>query len=119
MTTKLFLKKNVNFAIMSNGKLNALTLNVRGLNDSLKRKKLYTWLEDNDIHIAFLQETFFTKMAEPNFKADWKGKMINCVTDSCHSRGVTILISHKIDCKIINLHVSEDGRKLLVNIEVR
>ena len=44
--------------------LNVLTLNVRGLNNDIKRKKLFTWLTDNNIHITFIQETFCTKKAK-------------------------------------------------------
>ena len=97
--------------------LNALTLNVRGLNDGIKRKMLFSWLHDNDIQIAFLQETFCTPKLQPYFDAGWKGKVVHCITYSSHS-SVSILISEKLDCKIINTHISDDGRKVLVNLEI-
>ena len=37
-----------------------VTLNVRSLRDSLKRKQIFQWLEDKNIQIACLQETFIT-----------------------------------------------------------
>ena len=95
-----------------------MSLNVRGLNDSLKRKKVFGWINQQKPHIVFLQETFCTNKLQPYINSMWKGKVIHSLTDSNHSRGVAILLSENLDYKIINVHESKDGRKLLLNIEM-
>ncbi len=51
----------------------------------------------------------------PFFNARWKGKMYHATTDSCHSRGVSIIFSENVNFTLINQHRSEDGRKLILN----
>ena len=46
------------------GKLNLLSANVRGLNTDEKRRKIYSWLHESKIDIAFLQETHFIQKTE-------------------------------------------------------
>ena len=41
--------------------IKCLSYNVRGLQNYTKRKKLYIWLDENDIDVAFLQETHCTE----------------------------------------------------------
>ena len=40
-------------------KLNCISVNMRGLNSTEKRTKLYDLLNDSNIDIAFLQETLY------------------------------------------------------------
>ena len=95
-----------------------ITLNVRGLNDSLKRKKVFEWIKQQKPQIVFLQETFCTENLQPYLNSMWKGKMFHSLSDSNHSRGVSILLSENLDYKVINVHESKDGRKLMLNIEM-
>ena len=97
-----------------------VSINVRGLHDHNKRRKLYAWLNQNKVDIAFLQETFVTKNIENIVNSSYDGKMIHNVTNSPHSRGVSILFSKKIknDIKIIDIHRDHEARKLIVNIEL-
>ena len=48
------------------GKLNLLSANVRGLNTDEKRRKIYSWLHESKIDIAFLQETHFIQNSKQN-----------------------------------------------------
>ena len=97
--------------------LNLLTLNVRGLNDINKCRSIFSWIVDQNIDNAFLQETFCTPKLEKNLKTLWKGEIRNACTDSSHSRGVTILFSESFKAKILNTEFGENGRTLLVNFE--
>ena len=103
---------------MVNPKLRVVTLNVRGLHDYIKRKKIFDWLKDQNADVIFLQETFCTKKLKPYFDASWKGPVLHSVTDSDHSRGVAILISENLDYKIKDVHDGGDGRKLLINLTI-
>ncbi len=72
---------------------NIISLNVRGLNNHLKRHKLYRWFQENNANIILLQETFCTReLADLNNK-NWQ--TLFCLTDSPHSRGVAIAINKK------------------------
>ncbi len=97
-------------------KLKVITLNVRGLHDYIKRRKIFDWLRDQNNNIIFLQETFCNEKIRPYIDACWKGKIIHSLTKSNHARGVAILFSENMVCDIINVHTSDDGRKLMINI---
>ena len=56
------------------GKLNLLSANVRGLNTDEKRRKIYSWLHESKIDIAFLQETHFIQKFETKYNTGWKGQ---------------------------------------------
>jgi exonuclease III len=75
-------------------------------------------LIDNKTDIAFLQETFITDRTVNAFNRDWEGSAFHSLSDSCHSRGVSILIRKGLDFKILNCSKSDDGRKVLLNIEI-
>ena len=99
-------------------KLTLLTYNCRGLNDAEKRKKLYLWLNDQNCDIICLQETFCTVKNEKFIKSNWNGKSIFGHTDSNHSRGVAILLNKNFKGTIVNSFASDDGRILLVNLDI-
>jgi len=90
---------------------NIATINTRGLNDHCKRRKLFKWLADHKIDIAFLQETFCTKDFVSIFNAGYNGTVLHNVTDSKHSRGVAILLNNRLNVNVMNQHCSDDGRK--------
>jgi exonuclease III len=97
-------------------KLNVISLNVRGLSNRNKRKKLYEWVYDKKIDIACLQETFCTENKIQEFNNDFDGTIIHSISDSPHSRGVCMLISKKCKIDIVNTRKTNDGRLLLVNM---
>ena len=93
-------------------KTSVLTLNVRGLNNSLKWKKFFLRLENSKADIILLQETFCTEKTDNLFKSTWNGKMFNSCSDSSHNRGVAILFRPNLDIKILNIQYSTDGQSL-------
>ena len=66
----------------------------------------------------FLQETFCTQRFTHYFNANWRGKVVHACTDSNHSRGVCILFNDNSHINIIDKHACNDGRGLLVNVEI-
>jgi len=94
------------------------TINVRGLNEPEKRKRLFYWLEDKSYDVIFLQETFCTNNFVNVFNRDWKGKTCHATTNSKHSRGVSILFSNKRNINIVNSKYLDNGRALLVNVDI-
>ena len=80
-------------------------MNVRGLRDKLKRKKVILWLKQK-CDIAFLQETYWTNELETRITSDWNGRCIfNHGTN--HSKGVAVLIKKELDLNIVNTFVMD------------
>ena len=72
-------------------------------------------LKFSKIDIACVPETFITPNKEKIVAADWDGHMINCTTESNHSRDTSILLGNNIDIEIINAINSDDGMIVLLN----
>ena len=98
--------------------INIGTLNVRGLNSKEKRSIVYSWIKKNSYHICMLQETYCTESNKVKFKKGWRGDVIHSCTNSTHSRGVSILLSRKLNYTVIDSHSDNDGRIILVNLEM-
>ena len=98
--------------------LNVVSINVRGLNDKVKRKTCFSWIKEKKIDIAFLQETFCIETFKNTFDNDFRGKVFHGVTDSTHSRGVCIMVREGLEFTKINEHRTIDGRRVLVNANI-
>ena len=94
------------------------SLNVRGLNDKVKRNNVYRWIDEKKYDICLIQETFCTKESRAKFDRDWKGKILHSFTNSSHSRGVAILLNKSTKYSIITSHTDELGRIILLNIKI-
>ena len=95
------------------------TLNVRGLCNHIKRRKLFYWLKELNYDVILLQETYCQKSFVKSFNDSWQGTVVHAVTDSPHSRGVCILFSSKLNTEVVNYHASSDGRTLLCNVKIQ
>ena len=98
--------------------LHIVSLNTQGLRgDKMKRVRLKEWLKQQKADIAFLQETHFslemTTILSNEFN-DWK---LYHSFGETNSKGCTILIKKVLDCKVIDIHSSNDGRYILINVE--
>ena len=94
------------------------SLNVRGLKYAPKRLSVFQWLKDQNIDIACLQETYCTQSFEGKFSKLWDGQIYHSLSKSNHARGVCVMIRKQFQCNIINVIKDDDGRKLMVNIEI-
>ena len=93
------------------------TLNVKGMGEMVKRKQIYRWVRQNSIDICFLQETHSTKVTEHIWTHQWGYKAIFS-GNSSNSCGVGVLFNNTFPLKIINTEEVEEGRLLIVKIEV-
>ena len=76
--------------------------NVNGLNAPTKRHRLAEWIQKQDPHIYYLQETHFRP--RDTYRLKMKGwKKIFQANGNQKKAGVAILISDKIDFKIKNV----------------
>lgn len=96
-------------------KLTVATLNVRGIRNLNKRKKIFHWISKQNVDIFCLQETFLTKELDSQLKQNWPGKQYHCYSTSSHSRGTTILIKEGLDLENITVKYKGEGRGLMIN----
>ena len=76
--------------------LKILSLNVRGLNRTIKRRQVFRWLHQQKSDVIFLQETYSSPQTIKTWKAEWGRKIIES-HGSNHSRGVMILFKGQMN----------------------
>ena len=101
---------------MSNN-INICSLNCQGLGKKEKRDRLYIWCENQKCDILFIQESHFTDKNINVINSETKCKIYHSFGNSL-SRGVSILIKENINHKIINEIKDEEGRFILINVEL-
>ena len=96
-----------------------LSLNVRGIWPSTKRKALFCRLNERKCDIVFLQETYSTKDVESIWKTQWQGKLYFS-HGSNHSCGVImILVKDDVDFKLNSIISDDQGRYVIIEAEVQ
>jgi len=103
--------------MMSTG-LTLISLNVRGIREKVKRKRILEWCKNKGGDIVFLQETYSTPDVETRWRAELEGS-IYFSHGTNHSRGVMVLITAKLDINICDLKIDGDGRYILFKGEVQ
>ena len=93
------------------------SINVWGLQDAVKRRKIYLWLQENGFDIIFMQETHCMKEDVDKFNRDWCGDMYHSVSQSRHGRGVAIALSKRFNCNDVKCNTDNEGRRVLLNME--
>lgn len=93
------------------------TINVQGLRDKQKRQRFYEWVKNQKCDIIFIQESHFDKQLENELKQETKNKCFFSNHTSA-SRGVCIMINSKLEYDIIDEYKDNDGRIILLNIEI-
>ena len=85
-------------------KCSVISLNVRGLRDTVKRRSIFTYLKDQEANFYFLQETFSNVSDEAIWRNEWGGE-IYFSHGTCHSKGVCILIMQSSGKRKSDLHI--------------
>ena len=75
--------------------LKLCTFNCRGIQDHVKRRKIFHYLRVIDCDIIFLQETHSSVNDEKMWKSQW-GEHIWFSSGSSNSKGVAILIRKSV-----------------------
>ena len=97
--------------------LELYSFNARGLSNELKRVSIFQWLKSKHNGIVFLQETHSTKSLENSWSRDWSGD-IYYSHGSASACGVAILIPAELNTSITEIKTDNDGRILLLDIEI-
>ena len=95
----------------------AVSLNIRGLNKSIKRGKLFRWLHVKRFDIIFLHETYSDPSLEDVWRAEWGGEIL-FAHGFKHSKGVMILFKPSLKVDILEITVDKNGRFIVANINI-
>ena len=95
--------------------LKCLSLNVRGLNKSIKRRTVFRWLHKQNHHIIYLQESYCSKNLEPIWENKWGGKAFFSHSTN-HSKGVITLINPSVNFKVEKEISDKQGRFIILKL---
>ena len=97
--------------------IKCLSVNIRGLNKTLKRRSVFRWLHRQNCSFVFLQETYSLKECENVWQAEWGGE-VSFSHGTNHSKGTMILINPKIKCNVQKKICDKNGRYIILDIAV-
>ena len=102
---------------MNNTYLNLISYNVRGLNNSKKRRTIFTYLKSHSCDIALLQETFSSEEEENKWSGEWEGKCIY-LHGTKHSKGMAIMIRKGLNVEILKEESDKNSRFMYIKIRI-
>ena len=92
-------------------------MNVRGINNSNKRRSIFNLVRKRNADFAFLQETYSSVENEIPWRNEWGGKILFS-HGTKHSRGTMILVNPKFDCEILDCIHEPSGRIIILEIKI-
>ena len=98
--------------------LHLVSANVQGLRECAKRARFKQWALNQKANIIFIQESHFTADIVSSITRDFPDWYTCHSFGTNYSRGCSIFIHKSIDFKIINSIEDENGRFILLNLEV-
>lgn len=94
------------------------SINVNGLRNANKRQCILNWFNNKRFDILFLQETHCANAEEAHeWVKDWKGTTIGNYGTHLF-RGVSVLISNRVDISILSKKSDNQGRLAIVKIKI-
>ena len=97
--------------------LNICSVNVRGLNNRIKRRKCFRDLHLNHYDVCLLQETYSCEKMVHLWEAEWGGRAFFSHGES-NAHGVGILISRRCSAKIEQLAKDKQGWYIMIKVTV-
>ena len=98
-------------------KIKIVSLNVRGLQDNMKRKKVFQYLKKFSPDICMLQETHCKKEIEMIWHSEW-GNRIEFSNGTSAARGVATLFSKKLAKSVVEINRDMEGRMLHCKVKI-
>ena len=96
--------------------LNIVSLNVREIRDSEKRRKIFDTYR-NKCQILCLQETHSDSETIHLWANEWGGKLF-CAHGNTNAWGVMCLINPKFPYKVVEVHADSDGRSVSIRLNI-
>uniref|UniRef100_A0A3P8S8Y2 exodeoxyribonuclease III n=1 Tax=Amphiprion percula TaxID=161767 RepID=A0A3P8S8Y2_AMPPE len=94
-----------------------LSWNVKGANETVKRKKLLLYLKQKKVDICFLQETHLCNEESNKLQRDWVGGVFYSSASS-KQRGVAILTRKNLNIKVHKQYSNKDGRWVAIDVDL-
>ena len=98
---------------MSGRPVNFISWNINGCSNPLKRRKLLSYLKNNQVDVAFIQDTHMRGVETEKFKVGWVGHIFHSSFSSNHN-GVLILIHKNISFTLLKQTKDTEGRVVCV-----
>jgi len=103
---------------INSAKFKILSLDVRGLSSPSKRKAVLIWLKKQNADIAFLPETYSTKVVENVWSSQWEGNLV-FAHGTEHAPGVLVLIKKDLQFELKQLRCDINGRFILLEVIIQ
>lgn len=97
---------------------NMISVNVRGLNERVKRRKVFRWIKNSKVDICFIQEAHSTQNLEKIWRSEWGGTILFS-HGSNRARGVAVLIKPGLDFTLIELNQDQTGRYIILDAKIQ
>ena len=106
--------------MFENLKFSVLTVNVRGLREYRKRRKIYNWLvkHGGQNSICFIQKAHCTPDVSRMWEQQWRGNSYFAYCTS-QSAGVIILIGNRVEYVEDFVKVDVEGRFILLYCKIQ
>ena len=98
--------------------LKLMTFNCRGLQDYVKRRKVFHYMRDCNCDIVMLQETHSSVNDDTFWKSQW-GEHAWFASYASNSRGVAILVRNSVSIKVNSCFKDPNGRFLILQAVVK
>ena len=92
-------------------------MNVRGLGEVLKHRKVFNFFCQSEYEIIFLQETHSMEKDKELWVKQWAAGPIFFAHGTSNSRGVCVLFKEHSSLKVTPMEVDPEGRYLILEIE--
>ena len=99
-------------------KIKFVTLNARGLNNALKRRKIFRQMKDKKADICMIQETHGSENKSKLWASEWGNKCYFANGES-NARGVGLLLSKTTAKGVKDVILDPGGRYLICKIEYK
>lgn len=90
-----------------------ISLNVKGINNAVKRKKILNWFKKEKVSVALLQETHLTDDEHRKLHREWVGQVYYS-SFSSSKRGVAILINKNTPFTLEKCITDDQGRYVIL-----
>ena len=93
------------------------SLNVRGLNNDIKRKAVFEWAKKKSFDVLMLQECYCDEVSSSKWSHEWGTKCFFS-HGSKHSRGTMLLFKNGFDVEVLKVLTDTNGRYIIAKVKI-